>query len=40
MLERKTMEVELAELRRVVTEIPPEILEAAKRIAKYKAQER
>lgn len=39
-LEEATRQKELEELRQLVGAIPPEILEAAKRVAKYKAQER
>ena len=38
MLERKTMEVELAELRRVVAEIPPEILAYYKKLSEQERQ--
>ncbi len=39
-LEEATRQKELEELRQLVGAIPPEILDAAKRVAKYKAQER
>jgi len=39
-LEEATRQKELEELRQLVGAIPPEILEAAKRVDKYKAQER